>query len=58
MINTTNNMLNIPEYSLDDLLNDYRNQKREIYDWGSIKAVGREYPKQERQSHGLDKTNK
>ena len=43
VVENNKEVLNIPEFSLKDLVKEYELYDREVYDWGALTPVGREF---------------
>lgn len=42
IIENNKEVLNIPEFSLEDLMKEYEQYEREVYDWDALTPVGQE----------------
>ena len=42
VVENNKEVLNIPEYSLEELMKEYDLYEREVYDWDALTPVGRE----------------
>ena len=42
IIENNKEVLNIPEFSLEDLMKEYEQYEREVYDWDTLTPVGQE----------------
>ena len=42
VVENNKEVLNIPEYSLEDLMKEYDLYEREVYDWDALTPVGQE----------------
>ena len=42
VVENNKEVLNIPEFSLEDLMKEYEQYDREVYNWGVLTPVGRE----------------
>ena len=42
VVENNKEVLNIPEFSLEDLMKEYEQYDREVYNWEVLKPVGRE----------------
>lgn len=42
VIENNKEVLNIPEFSLEDLMKEYEQYEREVYDWDALTPVGQE----------------
>lgn len=42
VVENNKEVLNIPEFSLEDLMKEYEQYEREVYDWDALTPVGQE----------------